>query len=161
MDTSSISPNPNSERNCNGTEPVNHVSNDIADTSISNDGAQSSLPIDEYGKSVYTSKWLKEHTTIHGWLTFFMFAMAIGGFISAFGSLLTIKPEDYANNIFLISTDVLPGFCLLAVALYTIYAFNTRRPDAVFWGKFYVVMVLVTNVLSLAFKKLYLLHLEK
>lgn len=104
---------------------------------------------DEGIEQIYTSEWLKENTSIHGWLSFFLFALGVGGVISAFASLFTIKSEDYANNFFLICTDVLPGICMLAVATYTIYAFNTRKPNAVFYGKFYVVLVLVTNLLSL------------
>lgn len=110
---------------------------------------ESEVSVDEYGNQIYTSEWLKENTSIHGWLSFFLFALALGGLISAGSSLFTIKPEDYANNFFLICTDVVPGLCMLGVALYTIYAFNERKPNAVFYGKFYVALVLVTNLLSI------------
>lgn len=132
-------------------EESNPVSLDTKETSPFGDEEikANSLPTDEYGGQINTSEWLKENTSIHGWLSFFLFALAVGGVISAFASLFTIKPEDYANNFFLICTDVLPGICMLAVAIYTIYAFNARKPNAVFFGKFYVVLVLVTNLLSL------------
>ncbi len=110
---------------------------------------ENTLPLDEYGNQIYTSEWLKENTSIHGWLSFFLFALALGGLISAGSSLFTIKPEDYANNFFLICTDVVPGLCMLGVAIYTIYAFNERKANAVFYGKFYVALVLVTNLLSI------------
>ncbi len=113
------------------------------------ENSEDTLPTDEYGSQVYTSQWLKENTSIHGWLSFFLFVLGLGGVISAFSSLFSINPEDYANNFFLICTDVLPGLCLLAVAIYTIYAFIARKPNAVFYGKVYVVLVLITNLLSI------------
>ena len=38
---------------------------------------------------------------------------------------------------------------MLGVAIYTIYAFNERKPNAVFYGKVYVALVFVTNLLSI------------
>ena len=96
----------------------------------------------------YTSKWLKENTNIHGWLSFFIFAIALGGLISAFSSVATYNAEDYAGSIWLGSIDVFLGFGLLAIAIYTIYAFCQRKPNAVFYGRLYVILVFVTNIIS-------------
>lgn len=107
------------------------------------------LPTDEYGNQIYTSEWLKENTSVSGWLGFFLFALGIGGSLTLIMSVFSIKPEDYANNFFLICTDVVPGLCMFAISVYTIYAFVSRKPNAVFYGRFYVILVLVTNILSL------------
>lgn len=96
----------------------------------------------------YTSEWLKENTNIHGWLSFFIFAIALGGLISAFSSVATYNAEDYAGSIWLGSIDVFLGFGLLAIAIYTIYAFCQRKPNAVFYGRLYVILVFVTNIIS-------------
>lgn len=97
----------------------------------------------------YTSEWLRENTKIHGWLTFYLFAIGLGGIISAVVPIATFDLANYAGNIWLGSVDILIGVCLLAIAIYTIFAFCRRRPNAVFYGKMYVILVIVTNVISL------------
>lgn len=96
----------------------------------------------------FTSEWLKENTEIRGWLGFFFFAIAIGGLISAVYPIATFNIADYAGNLWLGAIDVISGINLLAVAIYTIYAFCKRKPNAVFYGKLYVMIVFVTNVIS-------------
>ena len=138
--------------------PLNNESNQFLEESIESQSQQEVvetddyyLPVDEYGNTIYTSEWLKQYTSISGWLGFFLFAVGLGGIISAIMNVATIKSEDYASNLFLILTDVIPGISLLGIAIYTIYAFNQRKPNAVFWGKFYVVLVFVTNLIALLF----------
>lgn len=132
----------NVEENTNSTqeslkcEEVDHVGGTKGNNSDSNETHQ------------YTSKWLKENTNIHGWLSFFLFAIALGGLISAISSVTTYDAEDYAGSIWLGSIDIFLGFGLLAIAVYTIYAFCQRKSNAVFYGRLYVIFVFVTNIIS-------------
>lgn len=107
------------------------------------------LETDEFGEPIYTSEWLKENTNIHGWLSFFFFAIAVGGLISAVYPFATFNAADYAGNMWLGAIDILLGIGMLAIAIYTIYAFIQRKPNAVFYGRLYVVLVFVTNIISL------------
>ena len=107
------------------------------------------LECDEYGEPIYTSEWLKENTNIHGWLSFFFFAIAVGGLISAVYPIATYNAADYAGNMWLGAIDILLGVGMLAIAIYTIYAFSQRKANAVFYGRLYVVLVFVTNIISL------------
>lgn len=138
--------------------PMNNVDNQINEENSESTSQQEIvesddyyLPEDEYGNTIYTSEWLKKYTSVSGWLGFFLFAVGLGGIISAIMNVATINSEEYAGNLFLILTDVIPGISLLGIAIYTIYAFNQRKPNAVFWGKFYVILVFVTNLLALLF----------
>jgi len=122
------------------------------ETIVMQNSSEMPSAIDEENSDfVYTSEWLKAYTDIHGWLTFFLFALALGGLVSAGYSIFSINLADYAGNVFLLITDLLPGISLLGIALYTIYAFVNRKPNAVFWGRVYVLAVLVTNCLSICF----------
>ena len=107
------------------------------------------LETDEFGEPIYTSEWLKDNTNIHGWLSFFFFAIAVGGLISAVYPIATFNAANYAGNMWLGAIDILLGVGMLAIAIYTIYAFTQRKPNAVFYGRLYVVLVFVTNIISL------------
>ena len=96
-----------------------------------------------------TSEWLKANTEIHGWLSFFFFAIIAGGMFSAIYPIATFNASDYAGNFCLGAVDIVTGLLLLAVAVFTVYSFVNRKPNAVFWGKVYVVLVFLTNVLAL------------
>lgn len=111
-----------------------------------NDGG---LGTDEFGEPIYTREWLKENTNIHGWLSFFFFAIAVGGFICAVYPITTFNAADYGDNMWIGSIDIIMGIGLFAIAIYTIYAFTQRKPNAVFYGRLYVVLVFVTNIISL------------
>ncbi len=97
----------------------------------------------------YTSEWLKSNTEIHGWLWLFFFGIIVGGLYSAIYSLATYNASDYAGNICLGAVDIILGISLLAIAIYTVYSFVKRLPNAVFWGRSYVVLVFLTNILVL------------
>lgn len=107
------------------------------------------LEADELSEPIYTSEWLKENTNIHGWLSFFFFAIAIGGVISAAYPIVTFNAADYEGNMWLGAIDILLGIGMLAIAIYTIYAFTQRKPNAIFYGRLYVVLVFVTNIILL------------
>ena len=96
-----------------------------------------------------TSEWLKANTEIHGWLSFFFFAIILGGLFSAIYPIVTFNASDYAGNFCLGAVDIVTGLLLLAVAGFTVYSFVNRKPNAVFWGKVYVVLVFLTNVFVL------------
>ena len=96
-----------------------------------------------------TSEWLKANTEIHGWLSFFFFAIILGGLFSAIYPIATFNASDYAGNFCLGAVDIVTGLLLLAVAGFTVYSFVKRKPNAVFWGKVYVVLVFLTNVFVL------------
>lgn len=98
--------------------------------------------------SVYTSEWLKSNTQIKGWLIFFLLAIFVGGLISAISSFTNFNAADYEGNIWLGAVDIFIGVCLFAIAIYTIYAFIQRMPNALFYGRLYVFLVFATNIIS-------------
>lgn len=98
--------------------------------------------------SVYTSEWLKSNTQIKGWLIFFLLAIFVGGLISAISSFTNFNAADYGGNIWLGAVDIFIGVCLFAIAIYTIYAFIQRKPNALFYGRLYVFLVFATNIIS-------------
>ena len=98
---------------------------------------------------VCSSEWLKENTKIQGWLSFFLFVLVAGGILSAGYPIVTFNFDDYAGNYCLAYVDILTGFILLGIASYTFYAFLSRKPNAVFWGEVYVILVFGSNFLNL------------
>ena len=98
--------------------------------------------------SVYTSEWLKSNTQIKGWLIFFLLAIFVGGLISAISSFTNFNAADYGGNIWIGAVDIFIGVCLFAIAIYTIYAFIQRKPNALFYGRLYVFLVFTTNIIS-------------
>lgn len=96
----------------------------------------------------YTSEWLKSNTQIKGWLTFFLLAIFVGGLVSAVSSFTNFDVADYRGNIWLGAVDIFIGVSLFAIAIYTIYAFIQRKPNALFYGRLYVFLVFVTNIIS-------------
>lgn len=112
-------------------------------------GSGTILEMDEFGEPKYTSDWLKGNTEIHGWLLFFFFAILLGGFISAIYPIVTYNVADYGYSGWLGAVDVFIGLSLFGIAIYTVYAFTYRKPNAVFYGRFYVILVSVTKIISL------------
>lgn len=98
--------------------------------------------------SVYTSEWLKSNTQIKGWLIFFLSVISIGGVGSAINAFTNYDAADYGGNIWISAVDVFIGVSLLAVAIYTVYAFVKRKPNALFYGRLYVFLVFTTNIIS-------------
>ena len=123
---------------------------DIDDSSNNEENANNKEPDQTERQTVeLTSEWLKSNTEIHGWLSFFFFAIIAGGLFSAIYPIATFNASDYADNFCLGAVDVVTGFLLLAVAIFTVFLFVNRKPNAVFWGKVYVVLVLLTNTFVL------------
>lgn len=130
-------------------EPTAQNTPEVIEEESATEENDSGLKADEFGEPIYTSEWLKENTNVHGWLLFFFFAIAIGGIISAVYPIATFNAADYAGNMWLGAIDIILGIGMLAIAIYTIYAFTQRKPNAVFYGRLYVVLVFVTNIISL------------
>lgn len=86
---------------------------------------------------------------IHGWLLWMLIAIGLGGLASAIMPILTYNVEEYSGSHILAMTDVLLGFILLLLGIYTVYSFIRRKPNAIFLGKMYWVVVFVTNLLGL------------
>ena len=98
-----------------------------------------------------TSESLKESTQIHGWLSFFLFQMGIGGFISAVYPLATFKLDDYDGSYILGMTDVIGGILLFILSIFAIRAFRRRKPNAVFLGTSYTILCVILNLLVLCY----------
>lgn len=86
---------------------------------------------------------------IHGWLTFFLFSIAVGGLFSAVYPILTFNVTEYDGSHFLAIGDVALGIMLFTLACYVIYSFCKRKSNAVFLAKMYVVVTFTSNSLLL------------
>ena len=86
---------------------------------------------------------------IHGWLSFFLFSIGLGGLISAIMPIATYNIQEYGGSYILSMTNVVFGIMLLFLAIYTIFSFVKRSPNAVFLAKMYTITVFVSNLLSL------------
>lgn len=106
-----------------------------------------------YVKPEITAQYLKSTTKIHGWLTFFLVTIILGGLFSAIYPIATLNMAEYNNSAVLASGDIIEGILLLILAIYTLYAFIQRRPDAVFSAKTYVVTAFVINLFVLLISK--------
>lgn len=98
-----------------------------------------------------TAAWLRANTRIRGWLAFFIFALAAGGLVSLIYPFATYKASDYAGSSLLGMTDLALGVVLAVVAGWSIVSLYRRSPAAIFWAKFYTVLVLLSNGLGLWF----------
>lgn len=98
-----------------------------------------------------TSESLKDTTKIHGWLSFFLFQMGVGGFVSAVYPLATFKLNDYGGSYILGMTDVIGGILLFILAIFAIRAFRCRKPNAVFLGMSYSILCVISNLLVLCY----------
>lgn len=98
---------------------------------------------------VITQEYLKENTKIRGWLVFFLVAIVLGGIFSAVYPLATLDLAEYDGDKILAFADILNGFLICGLAIYTTFAFIHRKPDAVFLGKTYIIVVFSINLLAL------------
>lgn len=99
--------------------------------------------------TLITSEYLKNNTKIHGWLSFFLFSMVLGGLVSAAIPLLTFNVNEYAGSYILALTDVVFGLMLFALACYVLYCFCNRKPDSVFLGKTYTIAIFLSSLFVL------------
>ena len=90
-------------------------------TEDSSSGSDASSPI------IVTSDYLKRSTEIHGWLTFFLFAIIIGGLVSFIHPIIIFNPSEYEGSVILAWGDIILGLMLLALSVYTVYSFSQRK----------------------------------
>lgn len=77
-----------------------------------------------------------------------MFSIGLGGLVSALYPIFTYNVEEYGSH-FLALSDVFLGIMLLALAIYSIYAFLKKKPNAVYLAKVYIIAVFVSNIIAL------------
>lgn len=131
------------------SKSINLEKNDGSEIPSDNQVSTQGAAEEQSEEFVYTSEYLKRSTEIHGWLSFFLFAIIVGGLISVVYPILTYNPNDYEGSDILAMGDVVLGIMLFGVSIYTFYSFVKRKPNAVFLGKTYVIAVFATNLLSL------------
>lgn len=97
-----------------------------------------------------TERYLKENTSISGWLSFFLFSITLGGLISVVVPIARYQTTlaEYGNP-YLVWCDLSLGIMLFALAIYTLVAFCNRKPNAVFLAKTYVCTAFLTNLIVL------------
>jgi len=92
---------------------------------------------------------------IHGWLTFFLVAIGLGGILAPILGFAHMSMSDYDIGVGLLWSQIgvvcdgilLVGYTVLSV--YTIISFCKYRPNAVGLGKSYLIIAFATNLLSL------------
>lgn len=107
-----------------------------------NQGAMPSTP-------VITPEYLKSITDIHGWLSFFFFAILAGSFLSLIFGIVQMDSADYSSSIWLMMCDIAIFSLYIIIAISTVIAFVKRRPDAVYLGMLYVVLIFLSNLIIL------------
>lgn len=122
---------------------INLEKTDKSETSNNNNPIQQNEAI--YPKIEYPNT----DYDIHGWLSFFLFSIGLGGLFSALYPILTYNIAEYDGSHFLAMCDVMLGIMLLTLSCYTIYSFCKRKPNAVFLAKMYVIVTFVSNILVL------------
>ena len=118
-------------------------------------GPGSSTPLVEL-----TADYLKSTTRISGWLTFFLTIVSFGGLVNAILPFVRFSLADAGYIYKLAIVDPLLGLMLLSVAGYTVYAFNERKPDAVFMAKIYIGAVFLSTLLELMLAEAGLLQVK-
>lgn len=109
--------------------------------SVSVEDNKPSIPL------VYTSEWLKSNTEMKGWLLLFFVSIFLGGLLSVVNSFKNYDNADYGGSIWFGVGDIFIGISLFAIALYTIYAFIQRKSNALFYGRLYCLLVLISNII--------------
>lgn len=94
-----------------------------------------------------------EPKNVRGWLSFFLFVVGLGALFSLVTSIIafsSVGSGDWVTYLFS-GIDVVFSLGLIALAGYTIHAFLNIRPNAVFLGKLYIVIIFISNILVLFF----------
>lgn len=77
------------------------------------------------------------------------FALPLGMIFTLISFIGNFRFASYGGNPFLLGFDVVNLLFYLYFGVYTIYAFKTRRPDAVYVAKFQLIILFLTNLLVL------------
>lgn len=97
----------------------------------------------------------QKNRQVSGWLSFFLFVVGMGAAITIIVSFIDFSLDDYDIGVgsfaaYLIAAiDIIYVLGIGGLALYTILAFLRKRPNAVFLGKSYLIVIFLSNVLLL------------
>lgn len=83
---------------------------------------------------------------IHGWLSFFLFYIGVGGAFNFIFLLVTFTPQEYDFNYILLGSDLLGALLMWGLSVYILVAFWRRTTNAVFLGKTYAVLCFILNI---------------
>ncbi len=92
---------------------------------------------------------------IHGWLAFFLLVVGVGGALTVILSISSFSLSEYDMGVGSFVTyvcaalDVLFTLGIAYLAVYTLLAFKKKRPNAVFLGKSYLIVIFLSNSLVL------------
>ena len=92
---------------------------------------------------------------VRGWLSFFLFVVGLGAAITVVVSIADFSLDAYDAGMGAFLTylvafiDIVYTLGIGGMALYTILAFLHKRPNAVFLGKSYLIVIFLSNVLLL------------
>lgn len=100
---------------------------------------------DLYG---YSSEWLKANTSIHGWLTLFLFAIVASSVVSLGFGIVNVCTVYYENVYFKL-TDLVNCISVLAISIYTVFLFMKRKRNALFYARLYVLIVILSNFVEI------------
>lgn len=95
-------------------------------------------------------QWLKENTSIHGWLSFFLFVLSLGAGITLFQSIIGYKESAEEVSQTLAIGDLLYAFGVVAIGICTVYAFSERKANAVFYARAFLLIIAISNILLIA-----------
>lgn len=87
---------------------------------------------------------------IHGLFAFFLyFAVPVGAIATIISFFANYNSADYAGSRCLKAFDIVYLIFYLYFAFYTIYAFIKRKPDAVFFAKYLLIVLFLSNLVVL------------
>lgn len=92
-----------------------------------------------------------EKGQVRGWLSFFLFVVGFGSISTLVMTIANSFPgsgEDFAAYL-AFGVDLLFSLALVGLACYTIHAFIYIRPNAVFLGRLYIIIIFISNLLTL------------
>lgn len=124
-----------------------------SNTDTKEDVTTAEAPEMEYGgeyeddEPEITSEYLRKNTSIGGWLKFFFVTMVIGAARTIISTVNELNTYDSSTFSWLSYGDFIVGIALAAFALYTIFAFVARKPNAVFLAKTYLIAIASTHLI--------------
>lgn len=87
---------------------------------------------------------------ISGLFAFFLyFSIPVGIIATVISFFVNFNSANYAGSVCLQAFDIIYLLFYLYFAIYTLYAFIKRKPDAVFFGKYLLIVLFLSNLLVL------------
>lgn len=92
-----------------------------------------------------------EKGQVCGWLSFFLFVVGFGSIFTLVMTIANSFPGGGEGFIIYLAfgIDLLFSLALVGLACYTIHAFIYIRPNAVFLGRLYIIVIFISNLLAL------------